>query len=323
MHRDALLAVGAAPTGVLTSRAESAARVGREWGVPATHELGTFLDGPHEAVIVASPNHLHVPHGLAVLGSGRHLLLEKPMALDLAGADVLVAAAREGDLVLALGHEMRTFAWATEAKRVIDEGAIGAPRHLALDLWRRPYRSGASGWKSDPAKLGSSILEEPIHYLDLARWLLGEPQALQAFATGRAGSADGRDVLDVRLWFGDGVQASVRRSVAGWGHRVTLALVGDEGSFRATWAGSMDADPAPAVEAHLHAGRSRTEPAVAVPIRTATGHAFDLPLQARAFLEACRGGPPPPADGRDGKAAVRLCLLAERSLREGEVRLAA
>lgn len=295
----------------------------REWRVPATPVLDEFLAGPHEAVIVASPNHLHVPHGLAVLRSGRHLLLEKPMALDVAGADALIAAARKARRVLAIGHEMRTFAWAEEAKRVVAEGAIGPLRHLALDLWRRPYRSGAGGWKSDPDKLGSTILEEPIHYLDLSRWLLGEPQALQAFATSRAGREGAHENLEVRLWFAAGAQAAVTRSTAGWGHRVTLALVGDEGSFRASWVGRMDADPAPRVEAWLHAGRGRTDPAEPVPLRSETGHAHDLPRQTRAFLAACRGGPPPPAGGEDGRAAVRLCLLSERSLRQGEVRLPA
>ncbi|MDZ7708525.1 MAG: Gfo/Idh/MocA family oxidoreductase [Trueperaceae bacterium] len=320
LHRDALATLGVPLDRVLVATESSAERVRGDWGVPAFVSLERFLDGGPEAVIIASPNHLHVEHASAALRAGRHVLLEKPMALDVVGAERLLREADEAGRVLALGHEMRAFAWAQRAKRLLDDGVLGTPRHLALDLWRRPYRAGSGGWKADPAKLGSSILEEPIHYLDLARWLLGEPRALQAFATSRAGHEDGWENLDVRLWTDHG-QASVTRSVAAWGHRVTLTLIGDEGAFRAHWVGSMDADPDPLVEAWLHAGNDRDAPAERLDLREATGHAHDLPLQTKAFLAACAGGPPPLADGRDGLAAVRLCLEAERSLREGESKI--
>ena len=320
LHREALAAVGAELTRVLVAREESAERVRADWGVPAFLSLPAFLDGPLDAVIVASPNHLHVEHAEAALRSGRHVLLEKPMALDVSGAERLLREARAAGRVLALGHEMRVFAWAERARELIVDGTLGTPRHLALDLWRRPYRAGAGGWKADPDKLGSTILEEPIHYLDLARWLLGEPRALQAFATSRAGREGAWENLDVRLWT-DAGQASVTRSIAAWGHRVTLTVVGDEGAYRAHWVGTMDADPAPRVEAWLHAAGDRDAPAERLDLRQRTGHAFDLPRQTRAFLDACAGGAPPPASGDDGLAAVRLCLEAERSLREGEARL--
>jgi len=320
LHRDALATLGVPLDRVLVATESSAERVRRDWGVPAFRSLERFLDGGPDAVIVASPNHLHVQHASAALRAGRHVLLEKPMALDVSGAERLLREAEEADRVLALGHEMRTFAWAERAKRLLDDGVLGTPRHVALDLWRRPYRSGSGGWKADPEKLGSSILEEPIHYLDLARWLLGEPRALQAFATSRGGREGDWENLDVRLWTEHG-QASVTRSVAAWGHRVTLAIVGDEGAYRAHWVGAMDADPEPRVQAWLHAHDDRDAPAQRLDLREATGHAHDLPRQTGAFLAACAGGPPPLADGRDGVAAVRLCLEAERSLREGEAKI--
>ncbi|MDZ7800979.1 MAG: Gfo/Idh/MocA family oxidoreductase [Trueperaceae bacterium] len=321
-HRDALHALGMAPAAVLTSRPETAARVRDEWDAFATHELDAFLDVPSDAVIIASPNHLHVPHALACLHADRHVLVEKPLALDLAGADEVRAAAQAAGRVLAVGHEMRVFSLAEEARRVLHEGWLGAPRQLGLDLWRRPYRGGASGWKADPAKVGSTILEEPIHYLDLARWLLGDPSWLHAFATSRAGHEGTYENLSVHLGFGAEVQAAVTRSIAAWGHEVDLRLVGDEGTFRAVWRGRMDADDAPEVRAWLHDPGDRDALPAPHPIREASGHAFDLPRQMAAFLAAVAGEGPPPADGRDGREAVRLCLEAERSVREGRLELA-
>ena len=317
-QRDAFARVGVPPERVLVSSASSAHRVRSEWGVEAFDDLDAFFDAPLDAVVVASPNHLHAQHARAALDRGAHVLLEKPMALTVEDARSVVTAAERAGRVLAVGHEIRTFAWAEAAARLIADGDLGTIRHLDLSLWRRPYRAGAGGWKSDPAKVGSSILEEPIHYLDLARAWLGPPSSLQAFATSRAGHEGSWENLDVRLVAGT-AQASVRRSIAAWGHRIDLTLVGDEGSFRAMWDGSMDADPAPRQAAWLHRGDDRDAPAERIALREPSGHAHDLPRQARAFLAACEGRGAPIADGEDGLEAVRLCLAVERSLDQGQV----
>jgi myo-inositol 2-dehydrogenase/D-chiro-inositol 1-dehydrogenase len=319
LQRDAFASLGAPPVRVLVSSAASAARVQDAWGVEAVTDLDAFLAAGLDAVVIASPNHLHARHAIRALDAGLHVLLEKPMALTVTDAEAVRDAAVRAGRVLALGHEIRTFAWAEEARRRIDDGSLGTVRHLDLALWRRPYRAGAGGWKADPAKVGSSILEEPIHYLDLARWWLGDPDALQAFATSRAGREGGWENLDVRLFFA-GAQATVRRSIAAWGHRVDLTIVGDDGAFRAVWAGAMDADPAPRQEAWLHHGSDRDAPAERLELRAPSGHAHDLPRQARAFLDACAGRGAPLAGADDGVEAVRLCLRAERSLRDGQVR---
>ena len=324
MHLHALRRIGTKVARVLVASEASAKRVQREWGVPSHLSLDAFLDGPLDAVIIASPNHLHAEQAIAALRRGLHVLVEKPMALNVDDAERMLREAETAGRVLAVGHEIRTFAWAEAVAKLLHDGTLGTPRHLALSLWRRPYRAGASGWKTDPAKLGSSILEEPIHYLDLARWWLGEPRALQAFATSRAGHEGRYENLDVRLW-SNGAQASVTRSIAAWGHRVEVSLVGDDGSFRACWSGAMDADPSPRVEAWLRLNDNRAEDRGAPPepleLRAETGHAHDLPRQARAFLDAIQGRGAPLADGRDGLEAVRLCLAVQRSLREGERRV--
>ena len=319
-QRDAFAQAGAPPERVLVSRPESAERVRATWGVEADTDLERFLAAPLDAVVIASPNHLHARQAIAALERGLHVLVEKPLATRLDEAEAVVAAARDRGLVLAVGHEIRTFAWAETAGGLIADGTLGTVRHLDLALWRRPYRVGSGGWKADPAKVGSSILEEPIHYLDLARWWLGDPAELQAFATSRACHEASWENVDVRLFFAAG-QATVRRSIAAWGHRVDLTIVGDLGSFRAEWEGAMDADPDPRQQAWLHVGDDRDAPAAPVALRSPSGHAHDLPRQAHAFLDAVRGHGEAPASGDDGLAAVRLCLEVERSLRAGGRRI--
>jgi myo-inositol 2-dehydrogenase/D-chiro-inositol 1-dehydrogenase len=315
-HRATLPAAGATLVAVLTSNAESAAAAQRAWEVSAYHDLDAFLAADLEAVIIASPNDLHATQALRALAHGHHVLIEKPLALTLADADAVVAAAHASDRVVAVGHEMRRFDLFARIKRLIDGGRLGEPLHLALDLWRRPYRAGAGGWKRDPERIGSTVLEEPIHYLDLARWWLGDPDELLAWSSSRTLDPPGHENLDVRLRFPGRAAPRwglLRRSIAAAGHRVEVQLVGSEASLRGHWHGEHDSDLAPEVGLVLHTPRGDEVQGVS----HASGHAYDLVLQTRTFVEAIRKGHPVDAGVEAGRAAVLLSLAVETSLRTG------
>ena len=326
VHKQALADLGSQVSGVLVASEASRERVEEAWQLPVTTDLATFFGYDSDAVIVVSPNYLHAEHTVASLEADKHVLVEKPMATSLPECDRMLAAAERAGKVLAIGLEMRVFTLFKHVKQVLGRGDIGKPLHLKLDLWRRPYRSGAGGWKTDPEKLGSSILEEPIHYLDLARWYLlptsGEPARLQAWANSRSGHDYLNENLDVRLEYTDGTQALVTRSIAAFEHSVDVKIVGETGSLRALWSGKMDLDVQPAAELWLHKKGGRDTPAERLEVEPQTGHAFDVPRQTAAFLEAIRTGSRPPATGEDGRASVALCLAVERSLHDkGEVEL--
>ena len=114
----------------------------------------------------------------AALEAGKHVLLEKPMVLTVEHCDELIALAREKNRVLAVDHEMRLSALWGRVKQLIDDGVVGTPQYVLLELSRFPYRLGSEGWRFDINRVGNWILEEPIHFFDLARWYLagyGEP----------------------------------------------------------------------------------------------------------------------------------------------------
>lgn len=321
VHKTALEEVGASLETVLVSSEASRRRVEDEWKVHTTTDMAAFLGRNTEAVIVVSPNYLHAEHSVAALNASKHVLVEKPMATTVRDAEVMLAAAERAGKVLAVGLEMRVFTLFERVKRLLDRNAIGKPIHLKLDLWRRPYRSGAGGWKTDPAKLGSAILEEPVHYLDLARWYLletgGEPVRVQAWANSRAEHDYLNENLDVRLEYADKTRALVTRSIAAFEHRIVLSIVGETGSLRAEWSGAMDLDENPKANLWLHASGDRDAPAEHLEVEQKTGHAFDVPRQTKAFIDAIRKGTDPPATGMDGLASVALSLAVERSLQAG------
>ena len=101
-------------------------------------------------------------------------------------------ASPRGPEILAVGHELRLSPLWGRAKELIDAGKIGQPRHVLIKLARLPYRPGSTGWRHNQNRVGNWILEEPIHFFDLARWHLssaGDPVSVfaQANSCGAAG----------------------------------------------------------------------------------------------------------------------------------------
>ncbi|MFM8890999.1 MAG: Gfo/Idh/MocA family protein, partial [Planctomycetia bacterium] len=141
-----------------------------------------------DVVDIVTPSHTHRGLAEAALEAGRFVLLEKPMATTLDDCRAIARAAEAAGGRLAIGHELRLSSQWGEIRRLIDRGAIGRPQYVLVELSRKPYRLGAEGWRYDPLRVGSWVLEEPIHFFDLARWYLaasGDPVELVAYGNSR------------------------------------------------------------------------------------------------------------------------------------------
>ncbi|HET6881939.1 MAG TPA: Gfo/Idh/MocA family oxidoreductase [Pirellulales bacterium] len=271
-----------------------------------------------DAVSVVLPSDLHYEVGRAVLEAGRHLLLEKPMALNLAHCDELIALARSQKRLLAIGHELRLSSLWGKVKQLVDEGAIGEPLYALIELWRRPYRLGSDGWRYDIGRVGSWILEEPIHFFDLARWYfsrVGEPLSVFAQANGkRPEHPELHDNFSAMVTFPGGRYAVITQTLAGWEHHQTVKLTGTDGALLASWSGAMDRT----FEPIFRLQRLDGDWALDVPIEKKSGEVYELVDEIAAFAQAIRDGTLPPCTGEDGRWSVALCLKAERSLAEGK-----
>ena len=317
-HARALEAAPSADLAAIVAGGEASAAAAREERphTPVWRDIAPVMaDASIEAVVIAAPNADHAPLALAALLAGKHVLLEKPMALTLRDCDALVEAARDSGRVLTIGHELRVSTQWGRVKALIEEGAIGAPLHAGFSLFRFPYRSGSGGWRYDPGRVGSWILEEPVHHFDLLLWYgadWGPPVALRAVA---AGDPAMPGALAVTLRFAGGRFATVNTVVGGFEHHVALHVMGESGAIRSLWSAAMDRSFAPAASLRLFRGRAQPgERAEDIPI-TESGEVYELVTQAERAIQGFRAGRPlvPPEAGR---AAVHCCLLAERSARE-------
>jgi myo-inositol 2-dehydrogenase/D-chiro-inositol 1-dehydrogenase len=270
-----------------------------------------------EVADVVLPSDLHYPVAADVLRAGRHLLLEKPMSLSLEHCDDLNRLSRDGNRVLAVGHELRLSSLWGKVKDLIDDGAIGEPLYLLIELWRRPYRLGSGGWRYDIGRVGSWILEEPIHFFDLARWYfggIGEPQTVFAAANGkRPEQPKLLDNFSALVNFPRGRFAVIAQTLAGWEHHQTAKLTGTAGAMIASWSGATDRTFAPTFRLQL----MREEKVEDVTIARPSGEVYELVDEITRMVQAVRDGAPVACTGVDGRWSVAMCLAAEESLRLG------
>jgi myo-inositol 2-dehydrogenase/D-chiro-inositol 1-dehydrogenase len=267
-----------------------------------------------DVVSVVLPADLHHRVGMDVLRAGKHLLLEKPMALSLEHCDELRREAHERQRLLAVGHEFRLSSLWGLVKRMIDPGAIGEPRYALIELWRNPYRRGSEGWRYDIDRVGSWILEEPIHFFDLARWYFssaGNPERVVARASARSPEhPELHDNFSAMLDFPGGGYAVISQTLAGFEHHQVVKITGASGALWAAWSGALDRTFHPTFSLRLFDGTSVHE----IPIDEVTGEVYELVDQMEAMVRAVRGGAPLHATGDDGRWSVAMCLAAEASL---------
>ncbi len=126
-----------------------------------------------EAVVIATPNGLHLMHGEACCARGIHFLMEKPVTATLAEAAALVRLVRESGVKTLVGHHRRHLASVQDAKAVIESGRLG--RLVAASvIWatRKPDDYFQTAWRTQPG--GGPLLINAIHEIDMLRHLCGE-----------------------------------------------------------------------------------------------------------------------------------------------------
>jgi myo-inositol 2-dehydrogenase / D-chiro-inositol 1-dehydrogenase len=276
-----------------------------------------------DVVSVVVPSDLHYEIGRAVLESGRHLLIEKPMALCAAKCSELIELAAARGRWIAVGHELRFSPLWGKVKAMIDDGSIGAPLYALIELWRRPYRSGSADWRYKIERVGNWALEEPIHFFDLARWYFsksGDPTHIYAQAIGRRPDhPELTDNFSALMSFRGGSYAVVSQTLSGWEHHQTVKITGTTGALWARWSGAIDRTFEPTYQLQWLDG----DWVVDVPLGGTPGEVFELVEEIRMIVRAVQSGAAPSCTGADGRWSVAMCLAAQESIdRQERVELA-
>lgn len=200
-------------------------------------ELSDALVAPFDAVAVCSPTKFHVDQAIAALDAGCAVLLEKPVAIDLAAAQRLAArAGQAGAPPVLLGYTWRWWPPLQRLRELLAAEAVGTVRfaqfvmsaHLAD--WH-PYEPLADFFMSS-ADLGGGALLDESHWIDLAAWLFGMPRDLMG-DVGRISSLDitSDDNVDVLLRYESGLRVQIHLDLYGRPHQKTIRCLGEAGSL--------------------------------------------------------------------------------------------
>ena len=178
VHVEALRRLGAEVTGIVGSSAERAAEKARTAGLPAPYPSfdAMLADPAVEVVHLTTPNHLHFDQVRAVLAAGKHVVCEKPLAMNSEETAELLRLAEESGLVHAVNFNIRFYAQNQEARARVERGELGEPRLISggyLQDWL--LLDTDWNWRLDPAAGGSlrAVGDIGSHWIDLVTFITG------------------------------------------------------------------------------------------------------------------------------------------------------
>lgn len=228
---------GAAVAAVQARDPRKAAAFAARHGIPrACSDLAELLAEPAiDAVIVTTPNGLHLEPAVAAAEAGKHVVVEKPLEITEARARRIVDACAAAGVGLEVIYQRRHSAAAAQARADIAAGALG--RIVLVNIVDNQFRSPAyyrdAAWRGTRAiEGGGCVITQATHLLDLAQWLAGPVAAVQARTATAFHAIETEDVAVATLEFASGALGTFSASTAtAPGLRHLLTIAGTKGAI--------------------------------------------------------------------------------------------
>lgn len=263
-----------------------------------------------DAVVIGTPNSLHFPQAVTFLEAGKHVLVEKPMALSVGQGEQMADLALKKDLRLMVGHMWRFDREVVAVRNLLASGDVGdvvrTKGYGIHENW------GPTGWFADKELAGGgALVDMGVHALDTVRFLLGdpEPKSVYAVVETRYGDYDVDDMSVVVVRWSDNVTSVVE---SGWWHphmdgpEASTQLFGTKGYARVF-----------PTMAKFTEGRAPWLPCFPAREEHCDQHMYDSQMQE--FADAIGDGREPVAGAEEGIAVMRICEAAYLSAARGEV----
>jgi predicted dehydrogenase len=266
-----------------------------------------FDRSPMDVVFICLPPFAHRDEVEQAAARGIHILIEKPIALDLATADRMVAATNSAGVKTQVGFMSRFGAAVERVKGMLESGTAGPPGLLVGKYY---CNSLHAPWWREKEKSGGQIVEQIIHTYDVARYLLGEPVSVFAQTANRFHQ-------DVPDYTSEDVSATVIRFASG----AVATVAGTNGAIPGRWQSSYElvtgnltvtfADPN-----HATLVRTDVTPLKEETIESSRNMSLE---QTRDLLDAIEQDRPTRTPMIEGRNTLALVLAATRSGETGEI----
>ncbi len=322
-HIGHVLAQPGATLAAIVDPADAARVLAAENGVPWHADLASMLRHLRpDAAIVATPNQMHLAHGLATIAAGLPTLMEKPLADSVAAATTLVEAAEAAGVPLLTGHHRRHNPIVQAAKAAIDQGRLGQLVSAHATCWfHKPDTYFDTPWRRQPG--AGPVIINLVHDIDLLRMLCGEVVEVHAMESAAQRGHAVEDTAVVLLRFANGVLATLTVSdtiVSPWSWEFTA---GENPAYSRTnqacilIGGTLGALSIP----YLDLWRHETAPDWFQPIlneRLPAVPQDPLALQVLNLCAVVRGTAAPVVSGRDGLDTLRVVEAVKQAAATGQ-----
>ncbi len=303
---------------------EESRALAASYTVPWFPDLPALLaHGRPEGLIIATPNQMHLPHGLEAIAAGIPTLIEKPLADDLNAATRLVEAAEKAGIALLTGHHRRHNPMIQQAKKLIEAGRLGRIVTVHGFFWlMKPDDYFAPDWRRQEG--AGPILTNLSHDLDLLRYLVGEIEAVQAFQSNAIRNFAVEETSAIILRFANGALGTMNISdtvVAPWSWEHTTgenAIYPQTDQICYHLGGTQGSLAIPRLDL-WHNGETRSwwEPFHVE--RTIAARQDPLRLQIQQFARVIRGEEAPLVSGREGLNTLRVIAAVKQAAKSGEM----
>lgn len=323
-HADAIWARGDTRLVAVCDVSEQrAARMASQYGCEAYTDYDRMLSRPDlDVVCVCTPSGLHAANGIQAARAGKHVVVEKPMALTMEDAYALEKACRDSGVKLTVVLQNRYNSAMRRLREAVDAGKLGRLLLATVTVrWYRPqeYYSG-DNWHGTWAMDGGALMNQAIHHIDALQWMMGDVESVFAYTATLAHQMEAEDTGVGVVRFKSGSLGSIEGSTITYPANIegSLAVFGQRGSVK-IGGNSLDRIAFWKVEGEVeHEQEILRRQELDPPPSRYLSHSWVLDDMVRAIREDGQ----PATNGVEGRKSLALVLALYQSARDGrEVRM--
>lgn len=235
-HADAInLIEGAELAGATDVNEDARKAFAAKYGIKAYDSVEDLLESDVDVVSVCTPSGLHAPLAIQAANSGKHIIVEKPMAITLKQADDMIEACEKNNVKVAVISQLRYGQSVRKVKKAVEDQLLGTV--VSADVYMKYYRSheyyekgGWRGtWKMDG---GGALMNQGIHGIDLLLFIMGNVKKVSAFTRTLARNIEVEDTASAIVEYENGAIGVIQGTTSIYpGHPRRLEINGDKGSI--------------------------------------------------------------------------------------------
>lgn len=297
---------------------ERVKEIAEQYQVPGYCDLETMLlNTDADIVTLCTPSGLHPAQTIQIAQSGRHVITEKPMATRWQDAIDMVRACDIAGVRLFVVKQNRLNATLQLLKKAIDDGRFGRIYMANINVfWTRPqdYYDQAD-WRGTWALDGGAFMNQASHYVDLAQWLMGPVQSVQAMmgTLERHIETDDTGVLNIRWRNGAMGSMSVTMLTYPKNFEGSITILGEKGTVRLGGVAVNEIQ-----EWNFADKREEDEAIQSANYETTSVYGFGHPLYYDNVIQTLRGEQKALVDAQEGLQSFEFLIAAYRAARDGQ-----